>query len=89
MGRNLLQDENRGRVVHPRGKWLDSDLAHLSQFSEDEDACWSVKTLRPVPDRRCDKGSVDAARQLDIVSLVLERDLQAGISERLASKQEN
>jgi len=86
MGRNLLQESNRGRVVHPQGKWLDSDLVHLSQFSETEYACWSVKTLRPVPDRRCHEGSTDTARQLEIVTLVLQRNLQSEISRRLASK---
>jgi len=48
-----------------------------------------VKTLRPVPDRRCHEGSIDAARQLEIVSLVLQRDLQREISQRLASKEGN
>lgn len=85
MGRNLLRDPIVGRVVHPQGKWLDGDYAYLSQFADTESACWSVEERRPVLPRRCRKGSLDAERQLEVVALMLEHDLQAELSGKLAS----
>jgi phosphoglycerol transferase MdoB-like AlkP superfamily enzyme len=86
MGRNLLQESDRDRVVHPQGRWADARLVYLSQFAEQEGACWSSATHKPIPNRRCKPGSADAERQLEVVSLVLLHDLQTEISRHLAAR---
>lgn len=87
MGRNLLLDSIRGPVAHPQGKWFDPELVFLSQFADGEgSACWSARTLKPLPHRRCAQGSIESDRQLETVALVLQHDLQGEISRRLASQ---
>ncbi|MCP4203991.1 MAG: LTA synthase family protein [bacterium] len=85
MGRNLLQESIRGRVVHPQGRWVDSEHLYLSQFADRAGACWTSTTRRAVPIPRCEAGSEDAERQLEVVFLVLQHNLQAEMSRRLAS----
>ncbi|MFQ5526418.1 MAG: LTA synthase family protein [Thermoanaerobaculia bacterium] len=83
MGRNLLASGVGGLVVHPQGRWIDGDWIYLSQFADLDSGCWSTRELRRVDPRHCRSGTAEAEEQLAVVSLMLERDLQAAVSREL------
>ncbi len=86
MGRNLLAGPAERFVVHPQGRWTNGDLLFLSQFADDDGGCWSLAERARIQPRRCAAGTAAAERQLDVVSLVLEHDLQAEIARRLRTR---
>ncbi len=84
-GRNLLGAPGNSPTVHSRGWSVTDDRFYLaSQVDPAKGTCWNLPDLAQLPASACQRQARASLRQLDVAEQVLEYDLQAEISKRLA-----